>query len=70
MIAGGEKAILSSGGVEDNIIDVCRVGKEIEVSKNDILIALAASGNTPLSDKILKEKSYYNCSFNNKNGIF
>ncbi len=73
MIAGGEKAILSSvEGAEDNIMDVSRVGKEIEVSKNDILIALAASGNTPFTSECIrfcKEKKAITIAVsNNKNG--
>jgi N-acetylmuramic acid 6-phosphate etherase len=73
MIAGGEKAILSSvEGAEDNTMYAHTVGKELKVSKSDILIALAASGNTPFTLECIryfKEKKALTFAIsNNKKG--
>jgi len=55
MIAGGKKAIMSSvEGAEDNITDVPNIAEKIKLSKDDILIALAASGNTPFTKECIR----------------
>ena len=55
MIAGGKKAIMSSvEGAEDNITDVPNIAEKIKLSKDDIVIALAASGNTPFTKECIR----------------
>ena len=50
MIAGGEKAIINAvEGAEDDIKEPSNIGNKINVSNNDIVIALAASGETPFT---------------------
>ena len=73
MVAGGKKAILSSvEGAEDNTMYACRVGEELKVSQSDILIALAASGNTPFTSECIRyckaKKAVTIAISNNKNG--
>ena len=54
MIAGGQEAIISSvEGAEDNTSDVYKALNNINLSEDDILIALAASGNTPFTKECI-----------------
>jgi len=56
LIAGGKEALLSSiAGAEDDQKSVLKMIESISLSKNDVVIALAASGNTPFTKKVLKE---------------
>ena len=56
LIAGGKEALLSSiEGAEDDQKSVLKMIESISLSKNDVVIALAASGNTPFTKKVLKE---------------
>ena len=53
IIAGGEKAVFSSiEGAEDDINSPHEIANEIKFSKEDVLIAIAASGNTPLQENV------------------
>ena len=56
IIAGKNKALTTSvEGAEDDIISAVSQFKEKNVNKSDILIALAASGDTPFTVQIVKE---------------
>lgn len=56
IIAGGKKALIRSiEHAEDDIKDAKQQVKNLNVSKNDIIIGLAASGNTPFTCKVLEE---------------
>ena len=73
MIAGGKKAIMSSvEGAEDNIPEASSAAKKINLSQDDIVIALAASGNTPFTIECIKyaksKKALTIGISNNKNG--
>ncbi|MDC1356355.1 N-acetylmuramic acid 6-phosphate etherase [Pseudomonadota bacterium] len=74
MIAGGKEAITTSvEGAEDNIFDPHDIADEINLSSNDILIALAASGNTPFTRECLIQSNLKNslsiAISNNKEGL-
>ncbi len=73
MIAGGFEAIITSKeGAEDDIITPSILAQKINLSNNDILIGVAASGNTPFTNSCLveaiKRKSLTIAISNNKNG--
>ena len=73
IIAGGEKAVFSSiEGAEDDINSPHEIANEIKFSKEDVLIAIAASGNTPFTREcVLKSKENKALSIaisNNKDG--
>ena len=58
MIAGGLEAIISSKeGAEDDVLTPSVLAKKIDLSNNDILIGVAASGNTPFTNACLIEGS-------------
>lgn len=58
MIAGGLEAIISSKeGAEDDVLTPSVLANKIDLSNNDILIAVAASGNTPFTNACLIEAS-------------
>lgn len=74
IIAGGYKAITTSvEGAEDDILDPYKIAQHINLSENDVLIALAASGNTPFTRECVvaaNEKKTLTISIsNNKNGL-
>ncbi|MDC1375698.1 N-acetylmuramic acid 6-phosphate etherase [bacterium] len=53
IIAGGREALTRSvENAEDDIISAEKMVKKLSVSKNDIVICLAASGNTPFTCKV------------------
>ena len=73
MFAGGNKAILTSvEGAEDKSEDVKSIGKKICITSKDVLIGLAASGNTPYTKECIKFAKAKNAITvaisNNKNG--
>ena len=74
MIAGGQKAIISSvEGAEDNTSDVYKTVNDIDLSEDDILIGLAASGNTPFTKECIvaanQQKALSIGISNNKEGL-
>ena len=73
MVAGGTKAILTSvEGAEDKSEDVKVNGNKICITSKDVLIGLAASGNTPFTEECIKFAKTKNAITvaisNNKNG--
>ena len=61
MIAGGSKALLEPvENAEDNIKAVLEGIDANPVSKKDVIIALAASGNTPFTCKVLEKAKLNN----------
>ena len=55
LIAGGNKAILNSvENAEDNINEARVKVDRLSINKNDIVIGLAASGNTAFTNEVLK----------------
>ena len=53
IIAGGKQALTKSvENAEDDIIDAKKQFMNLDVTKKDIIICLAASGNTPFSCKV------------------
>ncbi|MDC6451705.1 N-acetylmuramic acid 6-phosphate etherase [Alphaproteobacteria bacterium] len=60
IIAGGSQALLSAvENAEDNMISAERIVIQKAICKNDVVIGLAASGNTPFTCQVL-EKSKSN----------
>jgi len=56
IIAGGEKALLEPiENAEDDIILPVKLIKDLKLTKDDVVIGIAASGNTPFTVKVLKE---------------
>lgn len=56
IIAGGERALLKSvENAEDNIIQAKEAISKKLINSQDVVIALAASGNTPFTCKVLEE---------------
>ena len=56
IIAGGKDAILNSiENAEDNTMNALKLVKSKSINSNDVVIALAASGNTPFTCKVLEE---------------
>ena len=73
IIAGGNEAVFSSiEGAEDDTNSMQKLAEEIQFSKGDVLIAIAASGNTPFTREcILKSRENSTLSIaisNNKEG--
>ena len=73
MIAGGSEAILNSvEGAEDDINQVQEICNKLALTENDVVIGLAASGNTPFTKKCIKLSRKNKCLSvaisNNKNG--
>lgn len=73
ILAGGDKAVLDSiENAEDNISQARDIVSEKSINSQDVVIGLAASGNTPFTCKVLEE-SYKKDSLtiaisNNPNG--
>ena len=58
LIAGGDRAIRTAvEGAEDDVFLPQILAKKLNLSKNDILIGVAASGNTPFTNACLIEAS-------------
>ncbi len=56
ILAGGSDALTSSiENAEDNIYEGIKTIKKMNINKNDVVIGLAASGNTPFTNSVLKE---------------
>ena len=54
-LAGGTKALVEPvEGAEDNIKELNKIIVKKNISKNDVIICLAASGNTPFTCEIVK----------------
>ena len=59
IIAGGTKAITKAvENAEDNIFNAIQAVKIKRINSNDVIISLAASGNTPFTCKVLEEAFY------------
>ena len=74
IIAGGDKAILKAvEKSEDNIKEAISQVINKNINKKDIVIGLAASGNTPFTYQVLKESKQRGALtvgiVNNKNGL-
>lgn len=64
IIAGGKKAILKSiENAEDDIHQAIDTILKKSVNSQDVVIALAASGNTPFTCKILEEAKKKGCTY-------
>ena len=60
IIAGGNKALLNAvENAEDNMVSAERIVIQKAIGKEDVIIGLAASGNTPFTCQVL-EKSKFN----------
>ena len=58
IIAGGKEALTESiEDAEDNQIAAEELCKKKNISKNDIIIGISASGNTPFTSKVILEAS-------------
>src|SRR6266446_1394940 len=56
LMAGGKEALLKSvEGAEDEVEHAVRLVREHDISANDVLIAVAASGSTPFTLACLRE---------------
>ena len=56
LIAGGEKSILNAiEGAEDDVKSAKIMSNRLNLNSRDVLIGLAASGNTPYTNQVLKE---------------
>ena len=56
IIAGGNKALLNSiENAEDDILKASKIVSKKLINSEDVLIGLAASGNTPFTCKVLEE---------------
>ena len=61
IIAGGDKALRKSiEGAEDKLEKGAYVVREYDISSNDVLIGIAASGRTPFVLGALKEANFHN----------
>ncbi len=74
IIAGGNKAVLRAvEKSEDNIKDAISQVIQKNINKKDVVIGLAASGNTPFTHQVLKESKKKGALtvgiVNNKNGL-
>jgi len=74
IIAGGDIALLRAvEKSEDNINEAISKVKGININHSDVVIGLAASGNTPFTCQVLKESRSRGALtigiFNNKNGL-
>lgn len=73
LIAGGVEAVINAvEGAEDNKKNCKKEIEELNLKKNDIVIALAASGNTPYTNEIINQANKFNAITigisNNPNG--
>jgi len=73
IIAGGNKAVLNSvENAEDDILEATEIVLKKLINSQDVLIGLAASGNTPFTCKVLEEANKKNALTiaisNNPNG--
>ena len=73
IIAGGEEAVLKSiENAEDDILEATEIVSKKLINSEDVIIALAASGNTPFTCKVLEEANKKNALTiaisNNPNG--
>ena len=58
LIAGGKKALVKSiENAEDDTTAARKETDNLSLNKNDVFIAIAASGNTPYTLEALKEAS-------------
>ena len=58
LIAGGNKAVLNSiENAEDNLSQATEAVAKKSLNSQDVVIALAASGNTPFTCKVLEESN-------------
>lgn len=56
IIAGGKKSLTEPiEGAEDDVTSAIQQFKEKKVTKSDVIIALAASGNTPFTLQVVKD---------------
>ena len=56
ILAGGNKAVINAvENAEDNEIEAVKVVKRKRISSHDVVIGLAASGNTPFTCKVMEE---------------
>ena len=74
IIAGGNTALLRAAEeAEDNINEALSKVKDMNINHSDVVIGLAASGNTPFTCQVLKEARRRGALtigiFNNKNGL-
>lgn len=61
IIAGGKKALLRSvEDAEDSIEDAKACVKNLKINKNDVVIGLAASGNTKFTNEVIKSSKKHN----------
>ena len=61
IIAGGDAAILNSiENAEDDILEATKIVLKKLINSEDVLIGLAASGNTPFTCKVLEEANKKN----------
>ena len=73
IVAGGDAAILNSiENAEDDILEATEIVLTKSINSEDVLIGLAASGNTPFTCKVLEEANKKNALTiaisNNPNG--
>ena len=73
IIAGGDAAVLNSiENAEDDILEATKIVLTKSINSEDVLIGLAASGNTPFTCKVLEEANKKNALTiaisNNPNG--
>ena len=65
IIAGGNKAILNSvENAEDDVLAAKEDTSKKFINSKDVVIGLAASGNTPFTCKVLEEANKKGCSYN------
>ena len=61
IIAGGNAAVLNSiEDAEDNILEATKIVLTKSINSKDVIIGLAASGNTPFTCKVLEEANKKN----------
>ena len=61
IIAGGKRALLEAvEDAEDSIINAKRATEKLLVNSNDVVIGLAASGNTPFTCTVMEEATKKN----------
>jgi N-acetylmuramic acid 6-phosphate etherase len=61
IIAGGDEAVLNSiENAEDDILEATKIVFTKSINSDDVIIGLAASGNTPFTCKVLEEANKKN----------
>ena len=61
IIAGGDTAVLNSiENAEDDILEATKIVLKKSINSEDVIIGLAASGNTPFTCKVLEEANKKN----------